>query len=187
MPSFEADRDAAIVWARNLLTDGGAVILDTETTGLDNAAEVCQIGVLSLHGKVLLDVLCNPTVPIPAQATAIHTISDADVLGAALFDEVHVILARLLHERPVIIYNADFDTRILRQSCEAHNCPPLELEAHCAMEMYSQFVGDWNPRHGNYRWQRLPSGDHTAIGDCQATLRVIQRMATARLSSGATP
>ena len=45
------------------------------------------------------------------------------------------------------------------------------------MLMYAQFVGEWNPRHGDYRWQRLPSGDHSAIGDCRATLALIHKMA----------
>lgn len=29
----------------------------------------------------------------------------------------------------------------------------------------------------NYRWQRLPGGDHSALGDCWATLKVLQKMA----------
>jgi len=29
----------------------------------------------------------------------------------------------------------------------------------------------------NYRWQRLPGGDHSALSDCLATLKVLQAMA----------
>lgn len=29
----------------------------------------------------------------------------------------------------------------------------------------------------NYRYQRLPGGDHSALGDARATLAVIKRMA----------
>jgi DNA polymerase-3 subunit epsilon len=30
---------------------------------------------------------------------------------------------------------------------------------------------------GGFRWQKLPGGDHSAIGDARATLAVIRRMA----------
>ena len=49
----------------------------------------------------------------------------------------------------------------------------------CAMIAYSRFVGEWDSRKNDYRFQRLPSGDHSAAGDCRATLRLIQLMACA--------
>lgn len=49
------------------------------------------------------------------------------------------------------------------------------------MQWYSQFVGDWNDYYNNYRWQKLPSGDHSAIGDCRATLKVIEKMAATEI------
>jgi DNA polymerase-3 subunit epsilon len=45
------------------------------------------------------------------------------------------------------------------------------------MHWYSQWIGDWNDYHGNYKWQRLPGGDHSALGDCRATLAVLKQMA----------
>jgi DNA polymerase-3 subunit epsilon len=45
------------------------------------------------------------------------------------------------------------------------------------MLKYAEFVGEWNDYHGNYRYQKLPGGDHTAVGDCRATLKVIKKMA----------
>jgi DNA polymerase-3 subunit epsilon len=45
------------------------------------------------------------------------------------------------------------------------------------MQWYSQWVGEWNDYHQDYKWQRLPGGDHSALGDCKATLEVIRRMA----------
>ena len=44
---------------------------------------------------------------------------------------------------------------------------------------YAKFVGEWNNYHGNYRWQKLEGGDHSAAGDCLATLEVIRTMAGA--------
>jgi DNA polymerase-3 subunit epsilon len=45
------------------------------------------------------------------------------------------------------------------------------------MERYSTWYGDWSDYLGDYRYQALPGGDHTAAGDCLATLRVLTLMA----------
>lgn len=45
------------------------------------------------------------------------------------------------------------------------------------MLQYSQFVGDWDRYRNAYRWQKLWGGDHTALGDCRATLARIAEMA----------
>jgi hypothetical protein len=45
------------------------------------------------------------------------------------------------------------------------------------MDWYSQFIGDWNDYYGSYCWQKLPGGDHSALGDCIATLEIIKLMA----------
>ena len=47
-------------------------ILDTETTGLYDDAEIVEISIIDENGGVLLDTLVKPLKPIPAEATAIH-------------------------------------------------------------------------------------------------------------------
>jgi DNA polymerase-3 subunit epsilon len=44
------------------------------------------------------------------------------------------------------------------------------------MGWYSQFVGEPGKR-GGYKYQKLPGGDHSALGDCRATLKVLKDMA----------
>ena len=59
-------RHNASGWARNLLSIPANhwIILDTETTGLDENAEVIQIGVTDGAGRVLMDnVVCKPRYP----------------------------------------------------------------------------------------------------------------------------
>ena len=45
------------------------------------------------------------------------------------------------------------------------------------MRQYARFVGEPSKRGGDYRSQKLPGGDHTALGDALATLRLIEVMA----------
>jgi len=164
-------------WARRALGDTSAVILDTETTGLEYNAEIVQVAVIDMASRVLLDTLVKPTRPIPPDASRIHHITDAMVAAAPTFAELAPRLYHIIGGKRVLIYNASFDMRLLRQSATAANTHWPAMTADCVMEAYSAWVGDWSDYHGNYRWQRLPGGDHSALGDCRATLDVLRRMA----------
>jgi DNA polymerase-3 subunit epsilon len=101
---------------------------------------------------------------------------------------------QLVHGRDVIVYNADYDFRLLAQSEES--CEPFALSEWntisrvCAMNAYAEYVGDWNEYHGNYRWHKLvdaaraaafqlPAGvkPHSAAADCLMTLAVCRFLA----------
>jgi DNA polymerase-3 subunit epsilon len=45
------------------------------------------------------------------------------------------------------------------------------------MLQYAEWFGEWNSYHQSFRWQKLQGGDHSALGDCFATLELIKRMA----------
>lgn len=82
------------------------LILDTETTGLGDDAEVIEVSVIDARGEVLLDTLVRPSGQIPAEASAIHGITDADVATAPTWAEVHERLVELVAGRMVIAYGA---------------------------------------------------------------------------------
>lgn len=65
-------------------------VFDLETTGLSRQRnEIVDIAVKLLDGKVVLDTLVKPAVPISAGCSeAIHGISDRDVHGAPAFQQV---------------------------------------------------------------------------------------------------
>ena len=91
------------------------VILDTETTGLDHDAEIVEICILRNDGLVLLDTLVKPLNPIPAQATAIHGITNKDVENAPYYHEIHNQVIDILNQYTCYIYNSDYDTRLIKQ------------------------------------------------------------------------
>jgi DNA polymerase-3 subunit epsilon len=170
------DRYHAAQWAKELTMREDWVIIDTETTGLRNA-EIIQIGVLSGGGEVLLDSLVKPTIPIPLKTSIIHGITDDQVQNAPTFPEIYPHFVDLIKNKAVVIYNAQFDEAIFRYCCNrAHFNVPSFTALHNAMQWYAKWIGDWSDYHGNYRWPKLPGGDHSAIGDCHATLKVIQTM-----------
>lgn len=88
--------------------------------------------------------------------------------------------AKTTLDQPFLILDTEttgFDQRILRQQCKLNNLAELNFNATCVMNYYFQYCGEWNDYHQNYTWQKLPGGDHPAIGYCRATLAVIKEMA----------
>jgi DNA polymerase-3 subunit epsilon len=163
------------------------VVLDTETTGLDKPAEICQIGIIDCDGNTLLDTLVKPKRPIPSAAIAIHGISNEAVQDSLTWPDVREWVLRYIRGKDVIVYNATYDRKLMHWSDEAWECPHVDYKEqsawYCAMEAYAEHYGEINEYYGTYRWQRLisaitqqglPVSDaHSALGDCLMTLQLI--------------
>ncbi len=176
-----ADKQSAVDWARLLIQRNDWVILDTETTGLDEKSEVIQIAILSPDNEVLLNTYVKPinVREIPAALTAVHGISMKMLAEAPLISDLLPKLEALLEGKLIVCFNAAFDIRLLKQTIAMSSGRGnyLRLRSDCAMEAYSKFAGEWSDSKLDYKWQKLPSGDHSALGDCRATLAVIRQMA----------
>jgi DNA polymerase-3 subunit epsilon len=142
---------------------------------------IVQISVLCNHGGVLLDTLVQPVgVTIPKEATAIHHITDEMMVNAPLWSEVFPKLVTILKGQRVVIYNAAYDWPLMASQTRRAGLDFLPLvgtQVECAMLKYAAYIGDPGRYGGDYRWQKLTGGDHTAKGDCLATLALIKRMA----------
>ena len=167
--------------ARNLLAKD-PLILDTETTDLDGY--LVQIAVINAAGEVLLDTLVNPQCDISPEAQAVHGITAEMMVAAPTFAELEPERQRLLSGRRVCVYNADFDRGILFNECRrlhpeaGYGATWLpRVEWRCLMVRYAEWVGEWSDYWGGYRWQPLPGGDHSAVGDCRAALAVLREIA----------
>ena len=174
--TFAAPR-AARRWARELLASDGWVVLDTETTGTRKDAEVVQVAVLHPSGATLLEACARAQLPMPADAAAIHGLTD-ELLAAALpFDVVYAALSRLVSGKRIVAYNAAFDSRLLAQSAARHGLEPLNASWDCAMLAYASFRAEWVEQRASFKWHRLPGAAHGAAADCRATLELIRQMA----------
>lgn len=185
------DQERASRWATDLLIAGNWAILDTETTGLGPNAQICQLALITNERGDDWQTLVKPTVPISEAAFDVHGITDALVKDAPRIDAVFLDLLRQIKGRDLAIYNAEFDLKLLKQSLRAVGIqvafPTSDRRKcriftnggsiHCAMLQYSAYVGEWSDRHQDYKWQKLPGGDHSALGDCHATRKVIELMA----------
>jgi DNA polymerase-3 subunit epsilon len=194
---MKAKREDAIRYAKTLMEKKAGCIIDTETTGLDGEARICDIAIIDMDGNVLIDTLVNPGIPIPEKLTLIHGITDEMVKDAPMWPEIiDQVQDVLIKYQPIVIYNADYDLRMLRQHSEIYGMDILKkegrkslltLQYHCAMKLYSTFVGEMNPKRGTLKWHKLQdaatqcnvevSTAHRALADCITTLGVIKFMA----------
>jgi len=162
------------------------VVLDTETTGLDDG-EICQIAIINHQGETLLDTLVKTVNPIPEQATAIHGITDDMVKDAPLWIDVRNQVIEIIDAKLVLIYNAVYDRRMLHCSDRASRIAHFDYQVNshfeCVMQAYAEYNGHWNDYYQSYRWYPLshaaqhflfsPKQAHTALADCITTLAVI--------------
>lgn len=92
-------------------------LLDVETTGRDASVDrVVEVGiVVGRNGEVVAryNWLINPGIPIPAEAAAIHGITDEMVKGKPRFEEVVAEVAQALRGCVPAAYNALFDRAFL--------------------------------------------------------------------------
>lgn len=148
-------------WAREILRcPERHVIIDTETTGRGNSDEVVEICAMRLDSEVLLNQRIRPTEKrsIPVEAREVHGISMADLQDAPTIDEIEDAIFGLFTKYKVLIYNAVFDLRLLRQSLMLARCDPRQIklmQADCVMLAYARWKGRWNHRFEDWRWPKL--------------------------------
>ena len=156
------------------------MVLDSETTGLGNPIDFVEVGVLSSRREPLFDSLIKPSCPIDPRASRLHGHTAESLAGERRFFEVYPDLLDVLWGKRVVVYNASYDRRVWdaavgrlgARAALAGELAPWE----CAMRAFAAYVGE-RSRRGVYKSQKLPGGDHTALGDARATLRLIERMA----------
>ncbi len=161
-----AVRTKAIETAQRLLAEK-PVYLDTETTGLNRTDEIIEISIVDDDGQVLLETFVKPSQSIPYASTRIHGITDADVQGMRSWPVVWPEVRGALFNRLVVMYNAEFDLRLMAQSHARYRLPWKEkFRTFDLLKLYAEFRGDWDPYRRSYRYHSLDS----AGKQCQISL-----------------
>lgn len=177
------DQLSVINIARELLENkDNFVILDTETTGLNEYDEIIQLAIIDLNGNVLFEENFYPSKrgTIPPKASAIHGLTMKLLEGNRTFAESKKDIELAISNKNIITYNAAFDHKLYMQTYDLNpdnSYFPHNSKWYCAMLLYAQYCNQWDSYHGNYKWHKLEGGDHTALGDCFATLKLIKKMA----------
>lgn len=158
-----------------------AVVLDTETTGLDPAkAWIVEIGAFRLRGGKLdaepsLHRRVQPGTPIPAEAVAIHGIDSADVADAPPFAAIASEVAEALDGAVVIGHAIGFDLAVLKREFARAGrdwTPPRALDTRMLAEIAA-------PGLAGYTIENLAAWlgldvvrRHSALGDAETAARI---------------
>lgn len=158
------------------------VFFDLETTGVNTSKDrIVQIALIKISPNGEQEskkTLINPGVPIPAEATAIHGITDQMVIGAPTFKQIAKSLAEQLHGCDIGGYNSNsFDFPLLMEEfyrvgveypapgAKIHFADAYKVEqkvnSHKLTDTYKRYTGE-----------KL-EGAHDALADVTATVKVL--------------
>jgi len=110
------------------------IVLDTETTGLDpfQGHRLVEIGCIELVNRIpsgqTFHAYLNPERNMPAEAFAIHGLSDEFLKDKPLFAQVADTLLAFLGDAPLVIHNAAFDIGFLNAELERVGRPIITRE-----------------------------------------------------------
>ncbi|MBW6122632.1 3'-5' exonuclease [Pseudomonas aeruginosa] len=166
------------------------LVIDTETTGLGDDAQIIEIAIGDVHGNILFNSRLRPTIPIDPQASAIHGILDAHLVDAPTWPEVEPQVTELLSGRCVIIFNAEYDKRLLRQTAAAFGLSqswPETSSERCAMYLAADAYGATN-KYGTISLANAAAAAgvtwkgsaHSAAADVLATVDLVHAIARVR-------
>jgi DNA polymerase-3 subunit epsilon len=132
----ERDRRLSVRDAAADVLARGALVLDVETTGLDEDAEIIEIAVVDLAGAVLFESLVKPVGQVTPEARVIHGIDDTMLTDAPSWPVVYQLVVPLLVGRHLAAHNAEFEERMLTQTCNRHGLPLIANSGWaCTMQM----------------------------------------------------
>ena len=110
------------------------IVLDTETTGLDPADghRIVEVAGVELFNHLptgrVFHCFINPERSMPAEAEAVHGLTEEFLAGHPVF-AVHVdALIEFLGTARLVIHNAEFDIRFLNAELKRLDRPGLALE-----------------------------------------------------------
>jgi DNA polymerase III subunit epsilon len=203
LPAYNDLQQSVIDQARSWIL-GDSLVLDCETCGLGEAAEIIEISIMTMGGVMLFSSLIKPSLPIPEETTALHGITDDMVANAPTWSEVHDQVWALLTGKRVLAYSAAFDFGRIDVMARLYGLDSPAVSSRtagrivlsdgttweCVMQAYAQLWQEptTSPQSADgWRWkalteacraQGIPVGRaHRAQDDCLMTQALVNAMA----------
>jgi DNA polymerase-3 subunit epsilon len=110
------------------------IVLDTETTGLDplDGHRLVEVGCVELVNRIpsgqTFHAYFNPQRSMPAEAFAVHGLSEEFLKDKLFFAEVADDLITFLGDAPLVIHNAAFDLGFLNAELDRAGRPLIARE-----------------------------------------------------------
>jgi DNA polymerase-3 subunit epsilon len=160
----------------------GYAVFDCETTGTDTTRdEIVSLALIQLDpdgGETdRYTRLVRPSREIPAEATAVHGISAADVADAPSFSDIASELRARLGDSVFVAHNVGFDLPMLQHAFERAGIDYTPPATACTLEAFRLL----EPLADNHRLQSICErrgialeGAHEALSDVLATTELVR-------------
>jgi DNA polymerase-3 subunit epsilon len=159
------------------------VFFDLETTGIDplrdRIVEIYAVKVYEGGRQEEIHHLVNPTVPIPAGASAVHGITDADVADKPTFAELVEVLADFFRGCDLAGYNIKkYDVPMLVEEfgrCKKYPINFNEVKQVDVMGIYHHKEKRDLSAAVKFYLEKDHAEAHSAKADVQATMAILKR------------
>jgi DNA polymerase III epsilon subunit-like protein len=161
------------------------LVFDTETTGTSRQDRLVEFAAIRFERgsrPIKFSTLINPCMPISFGAQRVHNISDAMVVRAPIYQQIHPKIVALFSGADVFAHNLAFDRRFLQQESERIG-QPFSFIGHCTLKLARRIYPERSGRgaHTLDAMARLcgvlnPNA-HRALADVQTTARVLATFA----------
>jgi DNA polymerase-3 subunit epsilon len=164
-----------------LIVQSPLAFFDLETTGInvakDRIVEIAILKVLPNGKEVSYKKRINPTIPISAESTSIHGISDEDVKDAPTFADVAMEINLFLKDCDLAGYNSDrFDIPMLMEEFLRVKTR-FDLEDRLLIDVQTIFhLMEQRTLSAAYKFycKKKLVDAHSAMADVQATHEILQ-------------
>lgn len=106
------------------------IVLDTETTGMDpeEGDRLVEIGAIEVVNQVptgrTYHQYINPEREIPADAVAVHGITNEKVKDEPVFSEIYADMIEFIGDGIIVAHNAEFDMKFINHELKTVGHPP---------------------------------------------------------------
>lgn len=171
------------------------MVFDLETTGVDvRKDKIVQFAALKVNEDFVqlgkMDLLVNPGIPIPEEATKVHGIKNSDCLHAPQFKDVAGSIRKFIGDSDLAGHNViSFDVPMLLN--ELYRCgKTFSLEGRRlfdTLDLFRHFMPhDLETAYRAYTGKALKDA-HNALADATACAAVLQVMTNKPLVVGSKP
>ena len=164
------------------LTDENCIILDTETTGFSKNAEVIELGIIDLDGKVLYNKLFNPGHDISFMIKRITGIRNEELNKAPLFEDEWEKIKRVIEGKIIIGHNIDFDIKLLQQTLNIHRINE-KINSIYKSKIDTLPIIKKTIDFGSYKQEDIAKAlnvnnekSHRALNDCKILLKILNKL-----------
>lgn len=151
------------------------VCLDTETTGLDDTAEIIEIGMVKVIDGMIADrfsQLIQPKHPIPEEITQLTGIDNDMVCNQPYWKQVEGAILDFIGDFTLVAHNVSFDRNMIENHIE-HTLPNAWLDTHDVAKIFLPTLTSYKLISIAGALQIEESHFHRAVNDAYVTAKVL--------------